>query len=452
VAALGQPHALALAVRIREQAAEQLAGCSEASSVAAGAEIDRLLERGELLAAYSAAQRLLTQVLGAGDTGYPGADFYIATTYLRLGRVLQLSGDAEAALTPLTEAQTRLHRMSEVGDKSAGLMLSLTYTEIGDCLAELGRLNEAAAAYEEQIRRAPALGDSRGAAVAKGQLAYVRLRQKRYAESLESYNEARSTFQGLGEQRMVAVSWHQIGMAHQAAGQFEFAENAYREALAIKVRDNDLAGQSSTLHQLGNLSDAMGRAEEAVALYRQAAHIAARSEDLAGEGRTRSNLAETLLGLGRYDEARIELQRAVECKAPYGHTVEPWKSWALLERLERATGQTEEADVARVRAIDAYLAYRRDGGISQNNNIELFSLVAAAIRGNTQIQPAQQLHRLLEPDHPLWVTTLIRQLQAILAGIRDLGLAADPALGYRDAAELTLLLESLGEADPADQP
>ncbi|MDQ2706811.1 MAG: tetratricopeptide repeat protein [Actinomycetota bacterium] len=448
VAGLGQPRALARAVRVREQAAQQLGGWSGAGFNAASAEIDRLLERGELPAAHTAAQRLLTRALAAGDTAYPAAAYHVARAHWRLGSVLQRGGAAQAALAPLAEAQNRFHRLSEAGNRNAELMHSGTFTEIGNCLADLGRLDEAAAAYEEHIRRAPKLGDLRGVAVAKGQLASVRRLQKRYAEALDSHAEARDTFEGLGEPRMVAVVWHQIGIVHYEAGQFEPAEHAYRESLAINVRENNLAGQASTLSQLGSLYAAMGRAEEAVTFYQQAAHIQAGSGNLADEGGTRSNLAYILHGLGRYDEARRELQRAIECQTPYGHAAQPWKTWAILENLERATGHPEEAHAARTRAIDAYLGYRRDGGDSHSNSFQLFSVVADAIRDNTEDQAAHQLHGLIKPDHPPWFITLIRQLHAILAGSRDPGLAADPALDYGDAAELILLLEALHTADP----
>ena len=101
------------------------------------------------------------------------------------------------------------------------------------------------------IRRARALGDLRGAAVAKFQLGTVRLLQKRYKEALEIYAEARDAFEALGEPRQVATVWHQIGMVHQEAGQFEPAEQAYRQSLAIKVRENDLAGQAASSEPTG---------------------------------------------------------------------------------------------------------------------------------------------------------------------------------------------------------
>ena len=225
-------------------------------------------------AAHAAAQQLLQRCLAAGEEAYPGAAYDdIAYAYWQLGRVLKTSGAAEAALPLLTEAQQRFQILADTGNTSAERMASVAITEIAECLVHLGQYDEAAAAYEEGIRRAEKLGDRRGAAVVKGNLGTVRLYQKRYAEALDSYAETRKTFESLGEPGSVAGAWHQIGMAHRKAGQFEQAERAYRQALAIRVQQKYLADEASSLSELGNLYVQMGRLEEAVTFYRQAVDI-----------------------------------------------------------------------------------------------------------------------------------------------------------------------------------
>jgi tetratricopeptide (TPR) repeat protein len=187
----------------------------------------------------------------------------------------------------------------------------------------------------------------------------------------------------------------------------------------------------------------MGWLEEAATFYKQAVEVSMRLKDPANEGLRRSNLANTLIKLHRYDEARSELQRAIECGQPYGHAAELWKTWAILDDLERATGHAEAAQAARRQAIETYLAYRRAGGDSQSNQARLFVLVGQAIRQNSEIEAQQQLNALLEPGDPPAFTALIRQLQRVLAGDCNPALAEDPELHYGNAAELQLLLESL---------
>lgn len=448
VESLGRPQDLARATRVREQATQHLGDWSHAHYTAESAQIDRLLRRGDLPAAHATSQQLLARCIAAGETAYPEAAYDIAMTHFVLGRALRMGGAADAALTPLAEARRRFQQLADTGNKDAEHMVTVTFTETGDCLRDLGRLDSAAQAYEEQIRRAPSTGDLRGAAVAKFQLGTVRLLQGQYEAALQSYAEARDTFEAVGEPREVSAIWHQTGIVHEHAGQFESSEQAYRQSLAIKVRENNLPGQADTLGALGNLYLRMGRMEEAVTFYRQSAENSVRSGNLAREGISRGNLAQTLIRLRRYDEARQELRRAIECKEPYGHAAEPWKTWAILEELERATGHAKEAHAARNRAIEAYLAYRHAGGDSQSNQFQLFSLVAQAVQRNARDEMAQQLNDLLEPDDPPWHTALIRKLQSILTGNRDLALAADVELDYRNTAELRLLIEALGQEKP----
>jgi tetratricopeptide (TPR) repeat protein len=178
--------------------------------------------------------------------------------------------------------------------------------------------------------------------------------------------------------------------------------------------------------------------EEAATFYRQSAENYARSGDQAREGLARHNLARTLIGLRRYDDARQELQRAIECKEPYGHAAQPWKAWATLEELERATGHAQQAHTARHRAIGTYLAYRHAGGDSQNPQHQLFTRAARAIQQNTHNELAQQLNTLLKPDDPPWYTALIQQLHSILTGHRNLT-TTNHQVHYMNAAELQLL-------------
>ena len=236
-----------------------------------------------------------------------------------LARVLKTAGGSEQALPLLDEARQRFEAVAkERADKGAEGMASRCIAEQGDCLRGLGRLDEAAEAYEEIIRRAEQLGDDTARwPSGKGQLGTVRLQQRRYPEALAAYAEARERFTQLDEPGTVAVSWHQTGMVYQEAGQPEAAEDAYRKSLAIKVRLGNVAGQASTLSQLGILYDqVLGRIEEAAASSRQAADKYAEIGDAAKRRRRRrSNLGDTLRKLRRLDEARQEIRRAIECRA-----------------------------------------------------------------------------------------------------------------------------------------
>src|SRR6185295_13171471 len=104
-----------------------------------------------------------------GKAVYEEAEYDIAYSHWLLGRVLRDGGDANAALAPLGEAQRRFESLANFGSDSAARMTSVAIAEGATCLRELGRLDEATAAYQDASRRAGQLGDQRAVAVIEGQ-------------------------------------------------------------------------------------------------------------------------------------------------------------------------------------------------------------------------------------------------------------------------------------------
>jgi tetratricopeptide (TPR) repeat protein len=357
VSALNRPKVLARIVEIRSAAAQRLSGWSHAQYLTELASIERLIERGRFGEAVRAAYALRAKFDSAAGSAYEDAAHDFAMTEWTLGRALQMGGNAEAALSHLESAHGRFVELN------APRMAALALTERADCLSDLARFDEAAESYQQTLAMAERRNDPRNVAAIKGQLATVRLRQNKYPEALKLNNEARELLEPLNEPSMVATLWHQIGMVYQRAGQYDAAEVAYQKSLGIRVAAEDRGGQAGSLLQLGNLYDCIGRPEEAVRFYRQSAEVYVELGDLRNEGRSHNNAAAELIKLRRYDEARRELERAIECKKPFGHVAEPWKTFGILCILERAVGKLPAALAACQQAIEAYLAYRRGGAL-----------------------------------------------------------------------------------------
>jgi tetratricopeptide (TPR) repeat protein len=446
---LGKSRLLERVGQVRDDAAATLGDAgNHARAVAAASRIDQQLAGGQLREASVGAQQLLQRARSAGDRAYPGADYDLASACWRLAHVLRVTGGAERALPLLDEARSRFEALAkERSSRSAEQMASVCLTEQGDCFQDLGRLDEAAAAHEEAIRRDEERGSARDVAVGKGQLATVRMLQGRYPEALEAFAEARERFTQLDEPGSVATSWHQTGVVYQRAGQPEAAEDAYRKSLAIEVQIRSVAGQASTLVQLGNLYDeVLDRPEEAVAFYRQAAQRYVELRDMASEGRTRNNLANTLRRLRRLDEARHESLRAIECHAQFGHATEPWKTWYSLANVETDSGNRAAAGAARAKAIARYLAYRRDGGENHDGPGRLVVDVIEALRAGGAGAALSFLQQLTADPELTHFVPFARALEAVVAGSRDRAIAADPNLEYVMAAEILFLIETLEES------
>jgi tetratricopeptide (TPR) repeat protein len=446
---IGKPRLVERVGQVRDAAAAALGeGWSHAAFEAQGTRIEQQLAGGRLREAFDGAQALLQRAREMGEQAYDDADYDLAVACFLMAQVLQKAGAAEQALPLIDEARQRFEAVARANPNRGGARMALVcVTERGGCLLALGRLDEAAAAYEEGIRGAEQLGDERGAAVGKGQLGTVRLLQGRHADALQAYLYARERFTRLGEPGSVATIWHQTGMVYQEAGQPEAAEDAYRKSLALQVQLGDVAGQASTLGQLGNLyDDEIDRPEEAVAFYRQAADLYVGIRDAAGEGQARNNLAATLRKLepSRLDEARQEILRAIECKAPFGHAAEPWKAWSILAQLEADASHPDAAAQAKRKAIEAYVAYRRDGGESHRLGARLVRDVGSLLTAGDDTAAAALLQQLADVvGLPARLPPLITRLRAIVAGERSLGIETTLGLDYEDAAEVLLLLERL---------
>ena len=369
VSTLNRPRVLARVVEIRSAAAQRLPEWSHAQYLSEHASIERLIDQGRSAEAVTAAQALHLRSEATGEAAYDGAAADGAMAQFTLGRALHMSGDAESALPHLEKSRERFEQLNQPR------MATLALSGKADCLAGLGRFDEAAEVYAGVIKRYERLQDSRSAAASKGQLATVRQHQGNYPEALCLHSEARDVFESLNEPAQVARAWHQIGLVYEDTGQLGAAEHAYQRSLNIKVMIGDRAGQAATLGQLGNLYSKMGRSEDAVRLYRQAADIAVQVGDLRREGIQRNNVADELVKLRRYDEARQEVIRAIECKKPFGHVAQPWTSFAILSNLERAVGNQPAELGARTQAIAAYLAYRRDGGAAEIDTTQLVEMV-----------------------------------------------------------------------------
>jgi tetratricopeptide (TPR) repeat protein len=447
---LDRPRLLRQVSRARDDAEAALgAGLSHARFEVLRTRIEQMLSRGRLEEAGQAARDLLHRARVGGEGAYIGADFDLATACFLLGRVLQLTGRAEQALPLVDEARGRFEDAEnrEPG-RGAERMASLCVAERGDSLRDLGRLDDAIAAYEEGIREAKIRRDERAVAVGSAKLGRIRLLQRRYPDALLAYREARDLFARLGEPMSVAETWQCIGLAYANTGEVEAAEDAYRQCLAISVQLDNPQGQTTTLGLLAILYERTDRAEDAVTYHRQAADAFARLQDAANEGRVRNNLADCLRTLRRFDEARTEIHRASECTKQFGHACEPWKTWAVLADIEKDAGAAAAAEQARRKAIGCYLAYRRDGGENHDGSGRLVAGMTEHLHNGGPEAAAEFLEQVaVSPDASAPLHSFIEILRSVINGSRDRALAETADLSCAMAAEVLLLIEQLEKAE-----
>ncbi len=135
----GRPQVLAQIVKVREQVMRALEEWSHAQFAGEAQNIERLLGRGDLPAAHTAAHHLLECSQQSGESAYPDAAYDIAGAHFLFGRVQQCSGASETALPYLREAQRRFQHLAAGGHTNAVRMAYRALTEQGDCFKDLGR-------------------------------------------------------------------------------------------------------------------------------------------------------------------------------------------------------------------------------------------------------------------------------------------------------------------------
>jgi len=167
---------------------------------------------------------------------------------------------------------------------------------------------------------------------------------------------------------------------------------------------------------------------------------------VAGEGRHRSNLGKALCKLRRLDEARQEIRRAIKCGAQFGHASQPWQTWGILVDIESDAGNPTAAAEAKHKAIECYLAYRRDGGENHHADGRICLAVTQPLLAGDPAGAASLLQQLASNPDAAWLRSFIQALQAIVTGSRDRALADAPALDFSMAAEILFLIDELEKA------
>jgi len=433
-------------IRLRKDASLKLGKWNHESFLAKSSAVARIIESGRATEAVEAARSLLERCMIADESAYDEAPYDAAVAYFRLGSALKKSGRFKAAFSPLAEARRRFLNLTTT-DSLVDRMVGITVKEIGDCLSNVGRLDDALKLYQEAAVLAEKVGDKRAEAVAKAELGNVRRLQRRFEEAIAINTETLRIFEDLGEPTGVATAWIHLCRVYQDADDLDSAENASQEALRVFVRLGDQHAQAHTLNDLGAVYARMGRSEEAARVFRQAVDIYMRLNDIAMEGKSRTNMAHVLVSLGRHAEARHEIQQAIECSRHTDDEEATWRAFRELFNLEQAVDDRAAACSAREKLTRAFQAYRRSGGENHQLSGQMALMVRQAFATGQTAKLIYQIEETLKsPDMVAETRLYTSALREILMGSRDLTLASNPEMEYSCAVELTLLLETLEES------
>ena len=349
----GNPGAVGFADSVNEfltifglkQESEALVAKAEAAAGEPGSHTWYLAQssRGEqLLAAGRVAEaaevfRAVLEKLGDATT------YERAVTLACLGRCANASGRPDMAEQHARDAIAVCDAIEQTDQvkRHRGVCL----TDLADALAEQGRYPDARKAYEDGLKVALELGDTRQQGVILGQLGTLAMLEGDLNETAERFRGALTLFQQLREPAAEAVGWHQLGVVFSEARQWEEAEQHYRESARIKEQQGDLAGAAQTWNNLAVVSVKAGRPEAAEMWYQKAVGADRKLGNPKALAPDLNNLADLLRNLpGRLAEARELAEEALAIK----RTLDPgaaeiWKTYGLLAEIaDKEAGETSD--------------------------------------------------------------------------------------------------------------
>jgi tetratricopeptide (TPR) repeat protein len=399
--------------------------------------LEELIQSRDFAAATRVARELHEKSRANGREAYDQAMIDVPMSKVLLARALRGSGEIEESLALLRAARDEMLAVLERTSSRAEPSAAVALIEIADVMLDIKMIAEAAVVFEDAAGAATAEGDPLHAAIAKGQLAQIRVAEKRYEDAVSLCGQVRDIFAAMNDRNMLARAWRQLGHVHQQASQWSEAEGAYREALQLDP-DPELCTT------IAGLCAKQERLRDAAAYSRQAAQLHAGRKETAQEMDSRLAASRYLAKLGAAEEARAEIEAIEQYQATLGDAAQPWKALDARRQLELALGNSAAAAEAKQKALDTFLAFRRKRGENDMPSGEISNFVVFAVAGGATEMAAKQLEQFhQDPNLPANAKAYVAAIREVVAGSRDRSLADHPDLTYDEAAEVHVLIDAL---------
>jgi tetratricopeptide (TPR) repeat protein len=190
---------------------------------------------------------------------------------------------------------------------------------LGLAYADLGRMDEAIAHYQQALAIHRESGDRRAEGNALGNLGEAYRNLGRLDEAIAHYQQALAIARQIGDRRGEGNRLANLGNAYSHLGRMDEAIAHYQQALAIARDIGNRRVEGIALGNLGLAYAGLGRMDEAIAHYQQALAIARQIGDQRTEGTFLGNLGSAYLQTGRMDEAITHYQQALAIHREIGN-------------------------------------------------------------------------------------------------------------------------------------
>jgi tetratricopeptide (TPR) repeat protein len=271
--------------------------------------------------ALEAIQRLQNLIERLNRTTEFAPAFELAAAQAMLGRVLNSSGQSQAAVPVLEQAvkqwESLIARAGENKTEDERANLSAALNDLADSQMSCGLPDEALQNAERGLAINKELGRERDVAAGLIQSALVLAAQGRHAEADVKYDEALEAARRAGDKELEGAALQHQGILAGDLNQLHRAASLYQQALKLFQGMGDEDGVMLTCNSLGAVEQEQGRLTEARSWYERSREIALRRVDASGQAAATHNLGvvcqeegEAAKKAGREDEARRHFEQA----------------------------------------------------------------------------------------------------------------------------------------------
>jgi tetratricopeptide (TPR) repeat protein len=384
---------------------------------------------------YSAAIEVFNDILQGLA---PEENFNRIQTLIRLERCLRFQGQLPAAAQCLLDG-LKLSEQSEPTEELKRQQATLQL-ELGDIFTTLGAFERARQAYDASLAIDEMLGDRRGTAITKGQMANLAMAQHDPSTAINLYKEILQIFQQLQEPLNEAHTWHGLGIAYANCDRLTDADLAYRQSVRIMEQQGNILGAASTYHQLAILSEKMNKLTEAEAWYLKALQGFQTGGDKLKVSVSLSNLSALLTS----QSSRLsEAQQLAEAALLIQRTLDPaaakiWNTYNLLNRIATAQNEPDKAKEYRQLARTTKAAFAGTQ-FELQQHAQLIEFVVAAV-GDEAVR--EQLEPVLVQGVEIGRGQLVAAIRRVLAGEREVEVLWDD-LDLEDSMIIAAILRGL---------
>jgi CHAT domain-containing protein/Tfp pilus assembly protein PilF len=176
---------------------------------------------------------------------------------------------------------------------------------------EADLLTQAAAIYQDALRRWRELGDRRYEMKTLVYLAAINERQENFRRFIELYSQALPIARDLGHRRFEGISLHGLGYGWHKLGEYRKALEYYRQALTIRQSLGAGGEMAHTLAAIGTAHTDLGEANLALDAFRKSLPLARASGNKAQLAFALNSMAWLHIRLAEYQLAINLLQEAL---------------------------------------------------------------------------------------------------------------------------------------------